>query len=597
MSPSAPDAGQLLWPGSGQARRPDFGPLRQGGRTPGPPQGRRSPVSETRTVRIVPLGGLGEIGLNMMVVEAADDLLVIDAGLMFPDEEMFGIDHVIPNMSYLLARREQIRAVLLTHGHEDHTGALPYLLREIKAPVYGTRLSLGLAAEKLKEANLPADADLKAVRPRDRIRFGCFEVEFLQMCHSIPDGVALAIGTPAGMIVHTGDFKFDQSPVDGQLTDYRRLGELGDSGVRALLSDSTNAGRDGFTPSEQVVGRAFDAIFREAQGRIIVACFASNIHRVQQIFDTAAAMGKQVAVCGKSMVANTRIAAELGRLRIPEDVLVSLDELERLPVSRQVIVTTGSQGEPLSAIARMAVAEHKQVQISPGDTVIFSARVIPGNEKSIARTINGLYRQGARVITEETAEVHVSGHASREELKLMLNLTRPTCFVPIHGEYRHLRLHAQLAREVGVSEAGTLVIEDGDILEFDDIHARIVGRAPVGRIFVDGRGMGDVGDAVIRDRQRLAQEGVVVIVLAVDHQGHKLVTGPQIICSGLVHAQDSKALTDGIQTLVCSVLESTPDADRADLRLMEQRIKTAIKKQLQKEFDRRPMILPMIMEV
>lgn len=554
-------------------------------------------MSDSRTVRIVPLGGLGEIGLNMMVVETADDLLVIDAGLMFPDEEMFGIDYVIPDMSYLLTHREKVRAVLLTHGHEDHTGALPYLLGEIKVPVYGTRLSLGLAAEKLKEANLLSDADLKPVRPRDRLQFGLFEVEFLQVCHSIPDGVALAIRTPGGMIVHTGDFKFDQSPVDVQLTDYRRLAELGDDGVLALLSDSTNAGRDGFTPSEQVVGRAFNGIFREAQGRVIVACFASNIHRVQQILDVAAAMGKRVAVCGKSMVANTRIAAELGCLRIPDDTLVGLDELERLPVAERVIVTTGSQGEPLSAIARMAVAEHKQVQVSPGDTVIFSARVIPGNEKSIARTINGLYRQGARVITEEVAEVHVSGHASQEELKLMLNLIRPTFFVPIHGEYRHLYLHAHLAREVGVPEARTLVIEDGDILELDGRSAQVVGRAPVGRIFVDGKGIGDVGDAVIRDRQRLAQEGVVVVVLAVDQQCGKLVTGPQIVCSGFVHAQDSKTLADGIKTLVCSVLESASEEDRADPRLMEQRIKTAVKKQLQKEIERRPVILPMIMEV
>lgn len=554
-------------------------------------------MSDTRMVRIVPLGGLGEIGLNMMVVETGDDLLVIDAGLMFPDEEMFGIDHVIPDMSYLLARRAQIRAVLLTHGHEDHAGALQYLLSEIKVPVYGTRLSLGLAAEKLKEANLLPYVDLKAVRPRDRLQFGCFDVEFLQICHSIPDGLALAIGTPRGMIVHTGDFKFDQSPVDVQLTDYRRLAELGDGGVLALLSDSTNAGRDGFTPSEQVVGRALDAIFRDAQGRVIVACFASNIHRIQQIFDAAAAMGKRVAVCGKSMVANTRIAAELGRLRIPGNTLVSLDELERLPVGQRVIVTTGSQGEPLSAIARMAVAEHKQVQVSPGDTVIFSARAIPGNERSIARTINGLYRQGARVITEEVAEVHVSGHASREELKLMLNLIRPTFFVPIHGEYRHLRLHAYLAREVGVPESRTLVIEDGDMLEFDGDGARIAGRAPVGRIFVDGKGIGDVGDAVLRDRQRLAQEGVVVVVLAVDRHCRKLVTEPQIAYSGFVHAQDSKALTDGMKTLVCSVWESAPEEDRADLRLIEQRIKTAIRKQLQKEIERRPMILSVIMEV
>jgi len=554
-------------------------------------------VSNDRTVRIVPLGGLGEIGLNMMIVEAAGDLLVIDAGLMFPDDEVLGIDYVIPDMSYLLTHREKVRAVLLTHGHEDHIGALPYLLSKIKAPVYGTRLSLGLAAEKLKEANLLSDADLKPIRPRDRLQFGLFEVEFLQVCHSIPDGVALSIRTPGGLIIHTGDFKFDQSPVDVQLTDYRRLAELGDGGVLALLSDSTNAGRDGFTPSEQVVGQAFDAIFRETQGRVIVACFASNIHRVQQILDAAAATGKRVAICGKSMVANVRIATELGCLRTPDATLVSLDELERLPIAQRVIVTTGSQGEPLSAIARMAVAAHKQVQVSPGDTVIFSSRVIPGNERSVARTINGLYRQGARVITEEVAGVHVSGHASREELKLMLNLTRPTFFIPIHGEYRHLHLHAHLAREVGVPEARTLVIEDGDILEFDGSSARIVGRAPVGRIFIDGKGVGNVGDAVIRDRQRLAQEGVVVVVLAVDQQCGKLVTGPQIICSGFVHAQDSKALAEGIKILVCSVLENASEEDRTDLRLMEQRIKTAVKKQLQKEIERRPMILSVIMGV
>lgn len=533
----------------------------------------------------------------MMVVEAAGDLLVIDAGLMFPDEEVFGIDHVVPDMSYLIAHREKVRAVLLTHGHEDHIGALPYLLSRINVPVYGTRFSLGLAAEKLKEANLLSDADLKLIRPRDRLQLGLFEVEFLRVCHSIPDGVALSIRTPGGLIIHTGDFKFDQSPVDGQLTDYRRLAELGDGGVLALLSDSTNAGRDGFTPSEQAVGQAFDAIFREAQGRVIVACFASNIHRVQQILDAAAATGKRVAVCGKSMVANTRIASELGCLRIPDDTLVGLAELERLPIAERVIVTTGSQGEPLSAIARMAVAAHKQVHVSPGDTVVFSSRVIPGNEKSVARTINGLYRQGARVITEDMAGVHVSGHASREELKLMLNLTRPTFFVPIHGEYRHLHQHAHLAREVGVPEARTLVIEDGDILELDGSSARIVGRAPVGRILIDGKGIGDVGDAVIRDRQRLAQEGVVAVVLAVDQQCGKLVTGPQIICSGFVNAQDSKTLTDSIKILVCSVLENASEEDRTDPRLMEQRIKTAVKKQLQKEIERRPMILSVIMEV
>lgn len=554
-------------------------------------------MSSDRTVRIIPLGGLGEIGLNMMVVEAPDEILVIDAGLMFPDEEMLGIDHVIPDISYLRAHREKVRAVILTHGHEDHTGALPYLLAELRVPVYGTPLSLGLAGEKLKEADLLSDADLRPVRPRDRLQLGAFAVEFLQVSHSIPDGVALAIGTPAGMIVHTGDFKFDQSPVDGRLPDYRRFSELGDEGVLALLSDSTNAGRDGFTPSEKAVGRAFEEILRSAAGRVIVACFASNIHRIQQVMDVAAALEKQVAISGKSMTANTRIATELGYLRIPKATLVGLEELNRLPPAQGVIVTTGSQGEPLSAISRMAAGEHKQIQVAPGDTVIFSARVIPGNEKSIARTINQLLRQGARVITEEVALVHVSGHASREELKLMLNLTRPAFFVPIHGECRHLHHHAALAQEVGIAADRTFVVEDGDILELSGEVARVVGRAPAGRVFVDGKGIGYVGESVLRDRQHLGQDGVVLVVMGVDRHRGKLVSGPEIISRGFVHEQTEEALMDELKALVFSVLERSSDEERVDRLLMQQRIKNALKKHLQKGTERRPVILPVIIEV
>lgn len=554
-------------------------------------------MSDGQAVRIIPLGGLGEIGLNMMAVESAGDLLVIDAGLMFPDEEMPGIDLVIPDMSYLFTNREKVRAVLLTHGHEDHTGALPYLLNKLRIPVYGTPLSLGLASEKLREADLLPQADLRPVRPRDRVQLGAFDVQFLRVSHSIPDGMALAIGTPAGMIVHTGDFKFDQSPVDAQLTDYRKLSELGDSGVLALLSDSTNAGREGFTPSERTVGKVFEEIFRSADGRVIVACFASNIHRIQQVLDVAAALGKQVAVSGKSMVANTRIAAELGYLRIPQGTLVGMEELQRLPSAQVVIVTTGSQGEPLSAIARMATGEHKQIQVAPGDTVIFSARVIPGNEKSIARTINRLYRQGARIITEEVAGVHVSGHASREELKLMLNLTRPSFFVPIHGECRHLHLHAHLASAVGVSESRIFLLDDGDILEFTGDSGRIVGKAPAGRVFVDGKGIVDVGDAVLRDRQLLARDGIVVVVMGVDRHRGKVVAGPQILSRGFVYEQDSETLLDEMKAVVSSMLVRASEEELTDSALIQQQIRTALKKFLQKEMERRPVIEPVIMEV
>ncbi|MGH7370069.1 MAG: ribonuclease J, partial [Candidatus Methylomirabilaceae bacterium] len=539
----------------------------------------------------------GEIGLNMTVVEGADDLLVIDAGLMFPDEEMLGIDLVIPDMRYVMARRDKVRAVLLTHGHEDHTGALPYLLAELRIPVYGTPLSLGLAAEKLKEADLLSQADLRAVRPRDQLQLGVFGVEFLRVSHSIPDSVALAIETPAGMVVHTGDFKFDQSPVDGQLTDYRRLSELGDAGVLVLLSDSTNAGRDGFTPSERTVGLALDEILRSATGRVVVACFASNIHRVQQVLDVAAALGRHVAVSGKSMVANTRIATELGYLRVPPATLVGLEELQRLPPAQGVIVTTGSQGEPLSAIARMAAAEHKQMRVAPGDTVIFSARVIPGHEKSIGRAINNLFRQGAHVITEEGSGVHVSGHASRDELKLMLNLVRPTFFVPIHGEYRHLHHHAQLARDVGVPDSRIFVVGDGDVLEFTPEGGRVVGKAPAGRIFVDGKRVGDVGDAVLRDRQHLAQDGMVVVVLAVDRHVGKPVGGPEILSRGFLHEEDSGPFRNEIKTLVCSVIDGFSEEERSDRAVMQQRIKAALKRHLQKTMERRPVILPVIIQV
>ncbi|MCJ7831736.1 MAG: ribonuclease J [Dehalococcoidia bacterium] len=535
--------------------------------------------------------------MNMTLLETEEDLLVIDAGLMFPEEEMLGIDLVIPEVTYLLEQRQKVRGVVLTHGHEDHTGSLPFLLPQLPVPVYGTPLALGLVQEKLREFGLDQTADLRRIRAGDSLRLGGLTLEFIRVSHSIPDGVAVAAHTPAGLVLHSGDFKFDQTPVDGELTDFRRFAELGEQGVLLLLSDSTNAIREGFTPSESAIGQTFESIFRTAPRRINVSCFASHIHRIQQVLDVAARLGKKVAVNGKSMAANTRIAAELGYLRVPEGTLVRLDDLKRFPPDQGVIITTGSQGEPLSAVARMAVGEHKQIEILPGDTVIFSARVIPGNEKSIARTVNNLFRQGAQVITEDVLPgVHVSGHPSQEELKLMLNLTRPRFFVPVHGEYRHLHYHAQLARQVGIPEDHIFLLENGEVLEVTPAWGRVVRKVPAGRVFVDGKGVGDVGDIVLRDRQHLAQDGMVVVVIGFDKAG-TVVAGPDIVSRGFAHLPEDDALFEEARGLIVTVLDGCSVEEKTDWTLIKQRIRSVLRKFLQKTMDRRPMILPVIIEI
>jgi ribonuclease J len=547
-------------------------------------------------VRIVPLGGLGEIGMNMTLLETEEDILVIDAGLMFPEEEMLGIDLVLPEVTYLLTQRDRVRGIVLTHGHEDHTGGLPYLLPNLDVPVYGTALSLGLTQEKLREFGLDQRADLRPVRARDRLRLGGLDLEFVRVCHSIPDGVAVAVRAAAGLVLHTGDFKFDHAPVDGEVSDVQKLAELGAEGVLALLSDSTNAAREGFTPSESSIGRTFEQLFLEAPRRLIVACFASNIHRIQQVLDVAHRLGKRVAVNGKSMAANVRIAEDLGYLHVPPDTLMRLDDLQRLPPDHSVIITTGSQGEPLSAVARMAVGEHKQLEVQPGDTVIFSARVIPGNELSIARTVNRLLKRGARVITEDTwPGVHVSGHPSQEELKLMLRLTRPRFFVPVHGEYRHLYWHAELARRMATPPE-VFLLEDGDVLEVTPSHGQVVGRVPAGRVLVDGKGVGDVGDAVLRDRQHLAQDGMVVVVIGFDRAG-MVVSGPDIISRGFADLPEGDALFEGARKLIIEVLEGCSVEEKADWMVVKQRIRSVLRRFLQKAVERRPMILPVIIEV
>ena len=547
-------------------------------------------------VRLIPLGGLGEIGLNMMLIESEDDLIAVDCGLMFPDDELPGIDHVIPDFTYALARRSGLRAVVLTHGHEDHIGALPYLLRETAVPVYGTPLTLALVAERLREHGLAEGADLRPIRPRQRIEAGPFSIEAIRVTHSIADGIGLAIDTPAGTIVHTGDFKLDPSPLDGEPPDYRRFAELGEQGVLVLCSDSTNVERPGHTPSEMDVGQALGARFDAASGRIIVATFASHIHRIQQVLTLAAGTGRRVALLGMSMQKNVTIAAELGYLRVPDGVVVPLEELGELPARRQVILSTGSQGEPNSALALMAAEEHKYVRIERGDLVIVSARVIPGNERTISRVVNALYRLGAEVLYEDNAFVHVSGHASQEDLKLMFNLTRPRYFIPVHGEYRHLLGHARLAESVGITPDRVFLIEDGMGVEISANEARVVGRFPAGRVLVDGKSVGDIGAVVLRDRQLLAEDGLVAVSLAVDRHG-AVVAGPEIASRGFVYVKENEALLEEMKKVVLAALaERDPDAP-SDRELIGATVRSAVRHFVNQRFRRRPVVLPIVLEV
>ncbi|HEV8310185.1 MAG TPA: ribonuclease J, partial [Methylomirabilota bacterium] len=505
-------------------------------------------------MRVIPLGGLGEIGLNMMLLETGDDLLALDCGLMFPDDDMPGIDYVIPDFSYVVAKRERLRAVVLTHGHEDHIGALPYLLRDLDVPVYGTRIALALAAERLREHGLLERARLIPVEPRRVFDLGPFRLEPIRVTHSVVDGVGYAVETPVGTLVHTGDFKLDPSPIDGERSDYHRLAELGEGGVLCLMADSTNVDRPGTTPSERDVGRHLAERFRGAPGRIILATFASHIHRIQQVLDLAAAFGRRVALLGRSMEQNVRIAAELGYLRVPEGCLLPLEELAELPPYRQVILSTGSQGEPNSAIALIAAEEHKHVEVGDGDLVILSARVIPGHERTITKVVNQLLRLGAEVLWEPVAFVHVSGHASQEELRLMLNLVRPAFFIPVHGEYRHLMAHGRLAQDVGIPSDRVFVIEDGQGVEFTKTSGRVLQRFPVGRVLVDGKGIGDVGAVVLRDRQLLSQDGMVVVAVTVDRGTGEIIAGPEIASRGWVYERESEAVLEEAKTVLRDAL-------------------------------------------
>jgi len=554
-------------------------------------------IEEKSGLKIIPLGGLGEIGLNMMVYGYGEDIIIVDCGLMFPEPSMLGIDLVIPDISFLRDKGDRIRGIFLTHGHEDHIGALPYVLSELQAPIYGTALTLGFVREKLKEYDLDHRVDPRVVRPRDTVRAGVFQVEFIRVAHSIVDGCALAIRTPEGVVIHTGDFKLDQTPVDGQLTDLATFSRYGEEGVLALLADSTNVEREGYTVSESYVGEAFNEIFPQCEGRIIVAAFSSNIHRVQQVVDAAGRCGRKVLLNGRSMLANVQIARDLGYLSIADDLLMDLKDLPRLPKEEVCMITTGSQGEPMSALTRIAMDDHKQIKLERGDTVILSSRFIPGNEKTISDLINHLYRRGAEVFHEKVSEVHVSGHASQEELKLMINLTRPRFFVPIHGEYRHLVNHSRLARKVGIDPERCLLAVNGDVVTFAGGRAEIAGAVESGRVFVDGKGIGDVGTIVLKDRKHLSEDGMVVVIIAINQASGEIIYGPDIVTRGFVFEDESQEYLEETRKIVLDTLAGVNLEVMADWNEVKMEVRRVLRRFFNKTIERRPVILPVILEM
>ncbi|MCL6648171.1 MAG: ribonuclease J [Chloroflexi bacterium] len=551
-----------------------------------------------RLLRLIPLGGLGEIGKNMMVIDTGRDLIAVDCGVQFPEEEMLGIDLVIPDISYLVTHRDRLRAILITHGHEDHIGALPYVLPKLRGvPIWATRLALGLIRVRLREHRLLEEANLAEYRPGDRIRLGELEVEPFRVNHSIPDSVGLAIRTPLGTVIHTGDFKFDHTPVDGVPADFARLARFGDEGVLALLSDSTYAERPGYTPSEQRVSAALLNIFHEAPGRVIIATFASLIARIQQVIDAAVRTNRKVAIIGRSMEQNAQIALELGYLSAPPGVLIRPEEVNRYSGREIAILTTGSQGEPMSSLARMASGEHRLLSVVPGDTIILSATPIPGNETLINRTIDNLFKQGAEVLYSRVSEVHIQGHASQEELKMMLNLTRPRYFVPIHGEYRMLVQHAKLGQAVGLPDEQIFILEDGEVLEITEHGATVVDRVPVSEVYVDGLGVGDVTSVILRDRRQLASDGIVVVVFQVDHRTAQLVDEPDIFTRGFVYSGNLPVLIERARHAIVEELRHEYAPHLAEWKVVTDQVREALARFIWDQTRQRPMILPIVVEV
>ena len=547
---------------------------------------------------IFALGGVGEIGKNMYVVQYANDIIVIDAGLKFPDEDMLGVDIVIPDITYLVENKDKVRGIVLTHGHEDHIGGLPYVLKQLNVPVYGTRLTLGLVEGKLKEAGILGETRRVVIDSNSEIKLGCMKVTFFRTNHSIPDTVGICIDTPEGVVVHTGDFKFDQTPVNGQHADLQKMAQIGARGVLVLMSDSTNAERPGFTGSDRIVGDSLKEVLMQADQRVIIATFASNVNRIQQVIDACMLTNRKLAIAGRSMVNVISVASELGYLQIPDGMIIEPEEVNKLPANRVAILSTGSQGEPMSALTRMARSTHKKLDIMPGDTVLIAATPIPGNEKDVGRTIDELFRLGANVLYGGSVSgIHVSGHGSQEDLKLMLNLIRPKYFIPIHGEYRMLRQHGILAEQTGVEKENIFLIDNGDTVEIQNGVARYGSKVPAGRVLIDGLGVGDVGNIVLRDRKLLSQDGILVVVVTLSKQEGKILSGPDIISRGFVYVRESEGLLEEANRIVSGTLNKLMTDKVSEWASLKTHVKDALGRFLYEKTKRRPMILPIIMEV
>ncbi|MDD4413632.1 MAG: ribonuclease J [Oscillospiraceae bacterium] len=554
--------------------------------------------AQLHPVRLTMLGGLNEIGKNITMLEYGDDAFLIDCGMAFPDEDMLGVDIVIPDFTHVIKNIDRVQGIVLTHGHEDHIGGLPYLLKQVNLPLYGTRLTLALVESKLKESGLSGKVKLNEVKPGDVVTFGSVSVEFINVNHSIPDAIALGIKTPLGYVVHTGDFKIDFTPIIGQAIDLPRFGAMGNEGVLALLADSTNSERPGYTPSERVVGESFTNLFHRAENkRIIIATFSSNIHRIRQIIDVAVADGRKVAISGRSMVNVVSIAKELGYLQIPEGVLIDIDTLNRYPKEKVILITTGSQGEPMSALSRMAFSDHRKVEVGPDDYIIISATPIPGNEKTVTKVINELMKLGCDVVFEKMYDVHVSGHACQEELKIMHGLTRPKFFIPVHGEQKHMRKSAQLARSMGMRPNNVLIPDIGKVIEITADKMQIVGTVPAGRLLVDGLGVGDVGSIVLRDRKHLAEDGLIVVVATIDNASGELIAGPDIVSRGFVYVREAEPLIEEARNRAREVLEDCCREHILDWSTMKSRVRDELSHLLFQKTKRSPMILPIIMDV